>query len=111
MDHSVVIAGAGPVGDPRQQAAGPVPAPRSGGPVPVRPHAVRPPTSLVCVLLCEDREVFRTGLRVVLEAEPDMAVVPENPHLPAGLHAAPGAGPLGGLLPLGPVAGGALPLS
>src|SRR3712207_4637276 len=82
MDHSVVIAGAGPVGDPRQQAAGPVPAPRSGGPVPVRPHAVRPPTSLVCVLLCEDREVFRTGLRVVLEAEPDMAVVAETAHLP-----------------------------
>src|SRR5918911_5378466 len=89
MDHSVVITGAAPVGDPRQHMAGPVPVPRSSepvhrscGPVPVRPHAVRPPTSLVCVLLCEDREVFRTGLRVVLEAEPDMAGVPRPTHPP-----------------------------
>src|SRR3712207_8409913 len=110
MDHSVVIAGAGPVGDPRQQAAGPVPAPRSGGPVPVRPHAVRPPTSLVCVLLCEDREVFRTGLRVVLEAEPDMAVVAGTPHLPEGLEAGEGEGAAAGRGRPGLVAGGRPPL-
>ena len=110
MDHSVVIAGAGPVGDPRQHAAGPVPAPRSGGSVPVRPHAVRPPTSLVCVLLCEDREVFRTGLRVVLENEPDMAVVAETAHLPEALEAIEGEGTVVVVVRQGLVAGDALPL-
>src|SRR4051794_14601775 len=53
-----------------------------------RPHAIRPPTSLVRVLLCEDREVFRVGLRVVLEAQPDMAVVAETSHLQGALAAA-----------------------
>src|SRR4051812_50124335 len=89
MDHLVATEGAGPGGDPGPRDAGPVPAPRSG-PVPVRPHAVRPPTSLVCVLLCEDCEVFRTGLRVVLEAEPDMAVVAETAPLPQAPQAAEG---------------------
>jgi DNA-binding NarL/FixJ family response regulator len=51
-----------------------------------------PPTTLVCVLLCEDCEVFRIGLRVVLEAEPDMAVVAETSHLPDALEATDGEG-------------------
>jgi DNA-binding NarL/FixJ family response regulator len=55
-----------------------------------RPHAIRPPTSLVRVLLCEDREVFRVGLRVVLEAQPDMAVVAETSHLLGAIEAADG---------------------
>jgi DNA-binding NarL/FixJ family response regulator len=50
-----------------------------------RPDALRPPTSLVRVLLCEDQEVFRLGLRVVLEAQPDMAVVAETAHLAGAL--------------------------
>ena len=58
-----------------------------------RPRArTKPPTSLVRVLLCEDQEVFRLGLRVVLEAEPDMAVVAETAHLPAAVLAADGVG-------------------
>jgi DNA-binding NarL/FixJ family response regulator len=55
---------------------------------PVGPWAVRRPTALVRVLLCEDQEVFRLGLRVVLEAEPDMAVVAETSHLPGALDVA-----------------------
>lgn len=54
---------------------------------PARPLAIRPPSSLVRVLLCEDREVFRLGLREVLEAEPDMAVVAETDQLPGALAA------------------------
>jgi DNA-binding NarL/FixJ family response regulator len=53
----------------------------------MRPLAIRPPSSLVRVLLCEDREVFRLGLREVLEAEPDMAVIAETHHLPGALAA------------------------
>ena len=66
--------------------SGPPPRPR---PVsrPARPLLARPPSSLVRVLLCEDQEVFRLGLRVVLEAEPDMAVVAETEHLPGALAA------------------------
>jgi DNA-binding NarL/FixJ family response regulator len=45
----------------------------------------------VRVLLCEDQEVFRLGLRVVLEAEPDMAVVAETTHLPGAVLAADAA--------------------
>src|SRR4051794_13748447 len=45
------------------------PMPATGVPGP-RPDALRPPTSLVRVLLCEDQEVFRLGLRVILEAQP-----------------------------------------
>ena len=59
--------------------------------VPVIRARTKPPTSLVRVLLCEDQEVFRVGLRVVLEAQPDMAVVAETTHLPAAVSAA-GAG-------------------
>ncbi|WP_448626079.1 LuxR C-terminal-related transcriptional regulator [Geodermatophilus sp. URMC 64] len=44
------------------------------------------------MLLCEDQEVFRLGLRVVLEAEPDMAVVAETAHLPGAVAAADGMG-------------------
>src|SRR3954449_4472839 len=47
----------------------------------------KPPTRLVRVLLCEDQEVFRLGLRVVLEAEPDMAVIAETSHLSGALAA------------------------
>ena len=54
-------------------------------PHPVRPLVIRPPSSLVRVLLCEDREVFRLGLREVLEAEPDIAVVAETDHLHGAL--------------------------
>ncbi len=63
------------------------------GRVPVRPPAaLRPPTPLVGVALCEDEEVFRLGLRVVLEAQPDMAVVAETAQLPDALAAAAGGG-------------------
>jgi DNA-binding NarL/FixJ family response regulator len=71
-------------------ASAPGPAPGRGvlpRPHPVRPRMVRPPCSLVRVLLCEDREVFRLGLREVLETEPDMAVVAETGHLPGALAA------------------------
>ncbi|SFT92009.1 two component transcriptional regulator, LuxR family [Geodermatophilus amargosae] len=64
----------------------PPPRPRSL-PRPTRPLAIRPPCSLVRVLLCEDREVFRLGLREVLETEPDIAVVAERDTLPAALAA------------------------
>src|SRR4051812_30048625 len=52
--------------------------------------AARAPTTLVRVLLCEDQLVFRLGLRVVLEAQPDMAVVAETAHLPGALAGAGG---------------------
>ncbi|WNV75814.1 response regulator transcription factor [Geodermatophilus sp. DSM 44513] len=87
-----------------------VPTPRAARPVPVHPHACRTPTTLVTVLLCEDREVFRIGLRVVLEAEPDMAVVAETTHLPEALEAADGEGSVVVVVRQGLVAGDALPL-
>ncbi len=85
----------GPPGPRVHRSSGPsVAAPGHPGPVrtrpaarPVRPLLTRPPSSLVRVLLCEDQEVFRLGLRVVLEAEPDMAVVAETDHLPGALAA------------------------
>ena len=40
------------------------------------------------VLLCEDQEVFRLGLRSVLEAQPDMAVVAETVDLGEALEVA-----------------------
>jgi DNA-binding NarL/FixJ family response regulator len=46
------------------------------------PYAVRPPTTLVRVALCDDRELYRLGLRVVLESQPDIAVVAEHGRLP-----------------------------
>ena len=109
MDQDVVVTGVGPAGL-QQGPAGPVPEPRCGGSAPARPHAGRPPTTLVCVLLCEDREVFRIGLRVVLEAEPDMAVVAETTHLPEALEAADGEGTVVVVVRQGLVAGDALPL-
>jgi DNA-binding NarL/FixJ family response regulator len=64
---------------------------RAAGTV-VRPHAVRPLVPLVRVLLCEDREVFRLGLRVVFEAQPDIAVVAETSQLGEALEVAGGLG-------------------
>lgn len=64
---------------------------------PIRPYTTRPPTTLVRVLLCEDQELFRLGLRVVLEAQPDMAVVAETAHLPGALAAVDGLGSVDGL--------------
>ena len=79
-------------------------------PAPIRPNAGRPPTSLVCVLLCEDQEVFRIGMREVLEAQPDMAVVAETTHLPEALEAADGCRTQVVVVRQGLVAGAALPL-
>src|SRR4051812_11714224 len=52
----------------------------------LRPRTTRPPRPLVRVLLCEDQEVFRLGLRVILEAQPDIAVVAETSHLAQALE-------------------------
>ena len=109
MDQDVV-AGPGATELRRGDPAGPVPGPRFGAPAPARPHAAPPPTTLVCVLLCEDREVFRIGLRVVLEAQPDMAVVAETTHLPEALAATDGEGTVVVVVRQGLVAGDALPL-
>ena len=82
----------------------------SAAPGPVPGARTKPPTSLVRVLLCEDQEVFRLGLRVVLEAEPDMAVVAETAHLPAAVSAAVGAGTQVVVVRQGLVGGATLPL-
>ena len=74
----------GPTASSPGGAAPPRPRP---APRPVRPLLARPPSSLVRVMLCEDQEVFRLGLRVVLEAEPDMAVVAETASLTGALAA------------------------
>jgi DNA-binding NarL/FixJ family response regulator len=84
--------------------------PGSARPTPARPHAIPPPTTLVGVLLCEDREVFRLGLRVVLEAEPDMAVVAETTHLPEALEATGRGGTQVVVVRQGLIGGAALPL-
>jgi DNA-binding NarL/FixJ family response regulator len=87
--------------------------PASARPAPARPHAIPPLTTLVGVLLCEDREVFRLGLRVVLEAEPDMAVVAETTHLPEALEAleaTDGGGTQVVVVRQGLIGGAALPL-
>jgi DNA-binding NarL/FixJ family response regulator len=47
---------------------------------------------LVRVVLCEDQEVFRLGLRVVLETQPDMAVVAETRHVAEALDVVDGPG-------------------
>src|SRR3712207_6842104 len=77
---------------------------------PLGPTANRPPTTLVRVLLCEDQEVFRLGLRVVLEAEPDIAVVAETPHPPGALAAADSVGTQVEAVRPGLVGGATLPL-
>ena len=110
MNQDAIGTGPGPAGPHRRGPAGLVPSPRHARPAPVRPHAVPSPTTLVCVLLCEDREVFRIGLRVVLEAEPDMAVVAETSHLPEALEATEGGGTVVVVVRQGLVAGDALPL-
>jgi DNA-binding NarL/FixJ family response regulator len=110
MDQDAVGTGPEPPRLHRHGAAGLIPSPRHARPAPVRPHAVPSPTTLVCVLLCEDREVFRIGLRVVLEAQPDMAVVAETSHLPEALEATEGEGTVVVVVRQGLVAGDALPL-
>lgn len=65
---------------------------------PPRPEAAglsfasRPPRPLVRILLCENQEVFRLGLRVVFEAQPDMAVVSETSQLTEAAEVADGPG-------------------
>ncbi|MGY1707251.1 LuxR C-terminal-related transcriptional regulator [Geodermatophilus sp. SYSU D00697] len=66
--------------------------------------------ALVRVLLCEDQEVFRLGLRVVLEAQPDMAVVAETSHLPEALAVAEGVATQVVVVRQGLVAGATLPV-
>jgi DNA-binding NarL/FixJ family response regulator len=83
--------------------------PRRSAPA-LGPHANRPLTTLVRVLLCEDHEVFRLGLRIVLEAQPDMAVVAETAHLPGALAAADGVGTQVVVVRQGLVGGATLPL-
>ena len=85
------------------------PEPR-GGPLGLRPCATRPPTPLVQVLLCEDQEVFRLGLRSVLEAQPDMAVVAETADLREALEVADGPGTRVVVVRQGLVGDSALPL-
>jgi DNA-binding NarL/FixJ family response regulator len=46
----------------------------------------------VRVLLCDDQEVFRIGLRVALEAQPDMAVIAETSQLAEALTVLDGPG-------------------
>lgn len=67
--------------------------PAPGAPPPdLRPCARRPPRPLVRVLLCEDQEVFRLGLRSVFEAQPDIAVVAETADLGDVMAVATGPG-------------------
>jgi DNA-binding NarL/FixJ family response regulator len=92
-----------------------VPAPRPAvparrPPVPaLRPRAIRPPATLVRVLLCENQEVFRLGLRVVLESQPDIAIVGETSHLPEALAAAESLGTQVVVVRQGLLAGSTLP--
>jgi DNA-binding NarL/FixJ family response regulator len=58
----------------------------------VRPRATPPRRQLVRVLLCEDQEVFRLGLRVVLEAQGDIAVVAETSQLAEAVEVPDGPG-------------------
>jgi DNA-binding NarL/FixJ family response regulator len=94
--------------DPWQPTAARTPEFRRTVPAP-RARA-RPPKCLVRVLLCEDQEVFRLGLRVVLEAQPDMAVVAETAHLPAAVSAAGGVAAEVVVVRQGLVGGATLPL-
>ncbi|WP_166503492.1 response regulator transcription factor [Modestobacter marinus] len=84
IEHS---AGEATHGRPRP----PTPEPGTAGSG-LRPPTTRPPRPLVRVLLCEDQEVFRLGLRVVLETQPDMAVVAETSHVAEALDVVDGPG-------------------
>jgi DNA-binding NarL/FixJ family response regulator len=63
-----------------------------GSVVGLHPFAKRPPRPLVQVVLCEDQEVFRLGLRAICEAQPDIAVVAETADLVEALEGAERAG-------------------
>ena len=76
----------------------------------LQPCAKRPPQPLVQVVLCEDQEVFRLGLRAVLEAQPDIAVVAETADLAEGLRVADGHGTRVVVLRQALVGGSSLPL-
>jgi DNA-binding NarL/FixJ family response regulator len=76
----------------------------------LRPCAKRPPQPLVQVLLCEDQEVFRLGLRAVFEAQPDIAVVAETADLMEVVAVADGPGRRVVVIRQGLVGSAALPL-
>src|SRR3954449_7010076 len=86
-----------------------VPEPRGPG-RDLRPRATRPPRPLVQVLLCEDQEVFRLGLRVVLEAQPDIAVVAETSQLQEAVEVTDGPGTQVVVIRQGLLGGTSLPL-
>jgi DNA-binding NarL/FixJ family response regulator len=86
-----------------------VPEPRGPG-RDLRPRATRPPRPLVQVLLCEDQEVFRLGLRVVFEAQPDIAVVAETAHFAEAVEVADDSGRQVVVVRQGLVVGATLPL-
>jgi DNA-binding NarL/FixJ family response regulator len=81
----------GPDGLPDRAVLREVPRPRNAASG-LQPCATRPPTPLVQVLLCDDEEVFRLGLRSILEAQPDMAVTVETADLGEALEVAGGPG-------------------
>jgi DNA-binding NarL/FixJ family response regulator len=64
----------------------------------------------VQVLLCEDQEVFRLGLRSVFEAQPDIAVIAETADLVEALELADGPGARVVVVRQGLVCGSTLPL-
>jgi DNA-binding NarL/FixJ family response regulator len=66
-----------------------VPGPRGSVPG-LHPCAKQQLRPMVQVVLCEDQEVFRLGLRAVFEAQPDIAVVAETADLVQALEAADG---------------------
>ncbi len=77
---------------------------------PLRPRATRPPRTLVQVRLCDDQEVFRLGLRVVLEAQPDIAVVAESSQLQETVDVEDGPGNQVVVVRQGLLSGSSLPL-
>ena len=78
--------------------------------LPLRPRATRPPRTLVQVRLCDDQEVFRLGLRVVLEAQPDIAVVAETSQLQETVDVEDGPGNQVVVVRQGLLSGSSLPL-
>jgi DNA-binding NarL/FixJ family response regulator len=78
--------------------------------LPLRPRATRPPRPLVQVRLCDDQEVFRLGLRVVLEAQPDIAVVAETSQLQETVDGTDGPGTEVVVVRQGLLSGSSLPL-